>query len=421
MTATMIPAAERMMDGVDVMADDNIEFEYAFVPVSDLEVRTMPNEKSGKVEVVSVVVQGEPIIPTNRFWTSLFARYGFNSAFFKYFDHAEVFQRISERERNDNMRLCIERGDKGNRLLAVSNPTKPVVSFSELRDILTRYGGTNVTYAGGLIESRHTPRNGGNMIEIGGDEFASRFILSCPIDGYGLPNVYLGMLRELCQNGLVAYSKVFRSSLALGKGSDDVAPSLVRVLEGFGNDEGYAALRQRIESAQKSWASVYEALSLNKLLYKLHASRDVDDLDGRPAPKGTTISRFIQHRQHSADADDAVAQAPIFRAYSEMTGEVTRLYGIANPDALSPKRQRTLPVRCTMYDLVNFATEVATHYSQPEAARSLHAWVGTTISGEYDMENTRDKFTEFTDFHINAKNVNGLTGSEHADVAAALN
>jgi hypothetical protein len=83
-----------------------------------------------------------------------------------------------------------------------------------------------------------------------------------------------------------------------------------------------------------------------------------------------------------------------------MTGDVSQLYGLANPDSLSAKRQKTLPVRCTVYDAMNFATEVATHYAKPEGARQLNAWVGGLISEEYDMENTKDSFTEFADFHL---------------------
>lgn len=402
---------------VNVVANDNIKFDYAFVPISDLRVETSEDPKTGKRKVSNVLIQDEPIAPTSRFWTSLFARYGFNSAFFKYFDYPEVFDRISKCETNDRMRVCIERGDEGSRLLAVSNPTKPLVSFDDLQDILSRYGGENVSYADGLIESNHKPRNYAGHIDIGGDSFEQGFVLSCPIDGYGTPNVYLSMLRLICQNGLVGYSKAFRSSLSLGKGNEDVSPALVRVLEGFGNEEGYAAIRNRIESSQKSWASIYESVGLMNLLVKLHAGRGIDD---KAIKSGTSLEKLYSRSRDNFptigdDDDNAVRQAPIFRAFEEMTGNPTRLYGIANVDALSPKRQRTLPVKCTVYDLINFSTEVATHHADPDCARKLQGWVGTAISGEYDMENTREKFTEFKDFHIGAKLENGLTGSEHTD------
>ena len=49
-----------------------------------------------------------------------------------------------------------------------------------------------------------------------------------------------------------------------------------------------------------------------------------------------------------------------------MTGDLQRIYGMANLDALSVKRQRTLPAACKVYDLLNFASEVATHHADAD-------------------------------------------------------
>ena len=120
------------------MVMNNKRFEYAYASVGDLAVQTSTDAKSGKRVASQVLVNDEPIKPTERFWTSLYARYGFNKSFFKYFRHDEVFQRISEVESKDRMRLCIERdADKGeNRLLAVSNPAKPIVRHEDLIETL---------------------------------------------------------------------------------------------------------------------------------------------------------------------------------------------------------------------------------------------------------------------------------------------
>jgi hypothetical protein len=414
MTTVAVSTNQAPTKDLTVLADDNISFEYSYLPVKDLQVVTEKDKKTGKNRVKHLLVQDEEIPASNRFWNSLFSRYGFNSAFFKYFDYTEVFNRISEKSANDRMRLCIERGSKGNRLLACSNPSKPLVSYDELFELVGRYGGENVTYANGLVESTHTPRSGAGSAEIGGDAFQSRFVLSTPVDGYGLPNVYLSLLRMICSNGMVAMSRAFRSSLALGKGNDDISPAIVRVLESFGNDEGYAALRDRVESAQSSWASVHESMDLLSLLLKGHASRGIDDFGGRQM-KGTNLAKWLGASERSAApalGDSAVLGAPVFRAFDAMTGGPTNLYGVANIDALSAKRQRTLPVRCTVYDLVNFATEVATHYSNPSTSRLLQGWVGGLISGEYDMENTRERFVDFKDFHVDATLKSGMTGSD---------
>lgn len=396
-----------------VVASDKIDFDYEYAPVGDLRVITETSKLNGKKKVTKVIVKDEELVPTDRFWTSLYARYGFNSAFFKYFDHDEVFNRIADREKNDNMRLCIERGSNSNKLLAVSNPNKPLVDYGAIYELINRYGGENVTYHNGIVESVHTPRTGANALTIGADDFKQRFVLSTPIDGYGDPNVYLSLLRLLCTNGMVGYGRTFRSQVALGKGSDDVRPSIIRVLEGFGNEEGFAAMRQRIESAQKSWASVHETQTLYKLLLGCIANQTVDNDSQNRLSSGLRkwYEKSNAFNYGSTRGADETWLMPMTRAFEGMTGSPTLLYGLANPDALSSKRQRTLPVNCTVYDAINFATEVATHHADPVAGRKLQAWVGETISGEYDMEGTIDKFSDFKDFHLTAKIGAGVTGT----------
>jgi len=86
-----------------------------------------------------------------------------------------------------------------------------------------------------------------------------------------------------------------------------------------------------------------------------------------------------------------------------MTGDAGMLYGLSNLDALSSKRQRALPVKCSTYDLINFATEVATHYANGDGARKLNGWVGDMIANEFDMENTMDENKDFTDTFLRSQ------------------
>jgi len=398
------------------MAATDKRFDYAFTTVNALGVETEQDKRSGQPKVKAVLVHGEPLEPTERFWTSLYARYGFNGSMFKYFRHNEVLDRIAQVE-NDQLRVCIERDPETghNRLLAVSNPTKPLVAYDDLMNTLGQYEGRDIIYADGVVESTHVPRTGANTFSICGDEFSNRFVISVPIDGYGLPNIYLSLLRHICSNGAVGYAKAFRSSLALGRGSDDVNYSVVRALDGFGNDEGFAALRQRFEAAGKSWASVYESQSLYKHLLKLLCQKHVG-LDGASLAVEGRIQRFL-----TADmATETLAgdpnrleemNSPVITAFHGMTGDVTRLYGLANPDALSVKRQRTLPIRAKVYDLLNFASEVATHHADEFGSRSSQAWLGSLISGEYDLENSCDSFDDFKDFFLERK-LDGDTAME---------
>jgi hypothetical protein len=358
-----------------------IRFDYGVARIKDLDVRTGP-DRNGKAGVREVLLDGEPVRPSNRFWTSLHLRFGFTSNIFRYFSHAEVFNRISTVAPNDRIRWCVERNDNGeNRLLAVTNPTSALMPHDELVDLLQRYGTTEIQYGDGVVRSRHAPRMSGTF-HVAGDGFQNKFVLDTPIDGFGRPSVYLSLLRLVCSNGAVGYSPAFRSELSVGKGDDGVVFALTRVLDGFNNEDGFAALRQRFESATRSWASVYEVNRLYKLLARLHNRGEI---------KGKAALPVL--------GEDG-PRSSLFHAFHEMTGDLSRIYGLANMDALSVKRQRTLPAACRVYDVLNFASEVATHHATDMGNRLVQAFLGDLISAEYDLEGTVDQFSDWRDFFI---------------------
>jgi hypothetical protein len=357
-------------------------FEYGTARLKDFRV-VASQEKSGKANVEAVLLRDEPLRPGKRFWHSLQCRFGFTPNVFKYFTHHEVFDRISERCPNDSLRYCIDRGGSRPLLLAVTNPRTAAITHDDLQALLSQYHSEGVTYADGVVRSTHRPRCGGPFA-IAGDQFQSRFVIDCPVDGFGRPAVYLSLLREICSNGAVAFTPAFRSELNTGTGPDGAQFALMRALDGFNNEEGFAALRQRFESATQSWASVNEALKLYKLLVRLHSnghlsrSASVGGDGGSEVPEGS----------------------PLFRSFHRMTGDLSRLYGLANLDGLSVKRQRTLPAACRVYDVLNFVSELATHHARPEASRPLQAHLGQLVSAEYDLEGTAGQFADWQDFFV---------------------
>ncbi len=375
-----------------------VNFEYKVLPIKEIAVET--ETVKGKEIVRGLNVEGEKLRLSGRFWNSLFSRYGINNSIFKYYSYNEVFERISEKSSNDRMRLCIDRSKQESpTALAVSATSKPVISHDDLINLLESYEGSGIKYNEGIIESTHTPRIGGDGFSLKGDLFNNQFVMQCPIDGYGLPNIYLSMLRQVCSNGLIAMSRAFRSSLSLGKSDVDVRPAVIRALEGFNNDEGYAALRQRLTSSTESWASVYEANSLYKVLVKLHSSNMIKQKEN---VEGSVVDQMLANDKVDDKswflADNM--KNPLFKSFHRLTGDTSLLYGLASLDALSNKRQRTLPTRASVYDLMNFATEVSTHHASVEGARRIGAWVGELVTSEYDLEGTKQKFTDFADFHI---------------------
>jgi len=395
-------------------------FQYRHTPVKDVQVASETDAKTGKLRVKSVSLDGEVLKPSSRFWDSLYSRFGFSQSVFKYFSHAEVFNRISEKSGDDRIRLCIERPegkDEGGTLLAVSNPKKPLVQYDQLAETLSKYGAENFDYAGGLVNSSHKPRVGGGIWSVAGDAIENRFMMETPIDGYGMPNIYLSLLRQVCTNGMVAYAKAFRSSLGLGRGADDVTFAISRALDGFNHDEGYATLRQRFESAVTSWASVFEANELYRLLLKLHNTGGIQFDGNADSPiirkhlRGHSTTGLLAAAGDPDEIDES-AGSPILTAFHKATGDMQAMYGIANIDSLSTKRQKTLPVKAKVYELFNFATEVATHHATTQGARKAQAWVGSLLSDEYDMEGTATSVGDFDAFLIDSKVKAGVTGNE---------
>lgn len=363
----------------------SVRFDYGVARIKDLEVRTGP-DRNGKVGVREVLLDGEAMQPSNRFWTSLHLRFGFTSNLFRYFSHAEVFSRISEVAANDRIRWCVERGTAGvPRLLAVTNPTSALIAHDDLQELLQRYGTAEMQYGDGVVRSRHTPRLC-DTFQVGGDGFQNKFILDTPIDGFGRPSVYLSLLRLVCSNGAVGYSPAFRSELSVGRGDDGVLFALTRVLDGFNNEDGFAALRQRFEAATRSWASVHEVNRLYRLLARLHNRGEIKGEAALPA--------------FGEDGTQRGSSSSLFHAFHEMTGDLTCIYGMANLDALSVKRQCTLPAACHVYNVLNFASELATHHATEMGNRLVQAFIGDLISGEYDLEGTVDQFSDWRDFFI---------------------
>jgi hypothetical protein len=144
---------------------------------------------------------------------------------------------------------------------------------------------------------------------------------------------------------------------------------------------------------------MYEANSLQQILFKLFINNHMLDnsIDKAP-PEGTMLNKLFPTGE--ALAEYKKSGHPIFKAFHTMTGDTAMIYGLANLDTFSQKKQRTLPVKCTTYDLMNFATEVATHYAAPAAGSRLQAWMGELISNEFDMENTKDIHSDYADIHI---------------------
>ncbi len=343
-------------------------FSYGLTKLGNLRIEENPQDPTTRL----VDVGGTVALATQRFWTSLAMRYHVSPSMFRYFRPDEVLHRVSQHAPDDRLRFCLEHRKSGvSHLLAVVNPDRPFAEHDEIVDAARRHDGRDLSYANGVVTSTHRPRASGISTCIGGDSFERRFHFEAPVDGFGKPKFFVSLLRMICSNGMVAHTKAFRSDVALG---EDAHHSITRALQSFDDEEGYTTLHRRFESAQASWASVRECLELSRVL------------TGFKARKG-------------------VRKKKLLRDFQQVTGNLNELYGMADLKALSTKRQRLLPSKARVYDLLNFASEVATHHARPLGRRVLQVSIGDLIADEFDLEGTAEIATEFQDFFVSDASV----------------
>ncbi len=362
---------------------------YANVSLGDIKLIREPvdPEKDGPNDpqrISRLVVAGDEMLSSQRFLTSMCAIYGFAPSIFTYFTPEEVLSRIMAKRRGD-IRLTIEHDPVtgGGMALGVSKPTKPIIDVASLTGVLNGLGikMDDTEYHNGSVVSWHRPSIGADF-NVREDTYATRFVVETPIDGYGSPAAFLALIRAICVNGAIAYTKAFRSQVSLGTDDGDAIPSMGRFIESFSNEEGFAAFRSRFVSALTTPVSLDEYFGVYNLLHH-------DDL------------RSV-HRDSSGK--------PVYPFASVVTEKLRKLcgslevYGLVNFESLSQKKRRAIPTTGRMYDLVNFVTELATHHSTTAQARRLQAWVGTAITNEYDLEGTLSDTEEPVDlFFGNSK------------------
>ena len=367
---------------------------YQTLAIKDLQVKeTFETTKNGvaqrRKQVKQIFINDQETKPSNRFWESLCSKFGFGPSVFRYFSHKEVFDRINEVSPNNKIRVAIQNTASSDQdvegykpiLLGISNPEKPILDIYAVSDVLSRLVTNNVDYREGVMVSRHEPRNN-HTFKIGPDDHETMLALETPIDGYGKPSIFLSLLRTVCSNGAVAYTKAFRSHVNLGTDSGGSA-TLFRIMDAYNNEDGFVALKQRMEAAQNSPASMLEVMRLSKFLWTLNNE------DFKP--------NYLRKKYGGGRVEKDVLRNDLIKVLYQKSGDLRAIYGVAQLDSISRKRMRQLPTEAKVYDLLNFSTELATHCLRPTAARKMNGYFGDMISQEYDIETAGNHFGEFQD------------------------
>lgn len=362
---------------------DNVSIpvvDYKNINLKDVKIELAESTKNQKRKVNNLVIEGEPTIYTDRFSTSLASLYGFSGNMYKFFDPAEIIDRIISRGYGDTVRVAMQENKDGSHTaLGVVKPTKSFIRSDDLLMEMMDQGidPSLISYHDGMVRSMHKPsRLGDSPFSVQGDAMVNRFVIDTPIDGFGLPSAYLSILRQTCSNGMIGYAKAFKSSIQLGNNPEvregeivsDAIPTFRRFLESYNNEEGFAAIRQRLEAAGTSPASLDEFYSLYK-----------------------TLTNASMASLHQGTVNDVgMYNSDVTGKLRDMAGDVLDIYGLVSLDGLAPKQRRKIPVKCTVLDLINFASEMSTHRASTEQGRKISAWVGGALSdvGGYDLEGT---------------------------------
>lgn len=366
----------------DIMIDiSNLEVENSILPLNTMSVTFTKDPKAckSKREInANTFIQlpcKRKFAVSDRFWESFCALHFVGMNIFEYFDHAEVFERITTVKGGGNVRVSIERTKdqtETGTLLSCTNPGKPILRVNEIVDLIDRYNGEHQRYGTGIIQVSF-PAAHPVTFDVAGDDFTTRFVLQMPIDGYGLPSAYLELRRERSSGSIVGMTKAFKTQFQLGKDDNNLYPVLDRAMRTFNNEEGYHAFKKRLEAAAQSWASFHEAGTLHAIL-----------------------SQVL-----TADGMDLPERLDILKKYNETTGNPLSYYGVTGANELSTRRAKSIPVNATVYDLINFATEVSTHHLRKrEQHQRMMSWVGEKLADEYDLEGTVKTNPEFKDFFL---------------------
>ena len=315
-------------------------FDYETVGLGELEPVIENNA------VKRVRIGGESFAASKRFMRTLMTLFGFSENLFQYFSPEELIERILERRKDTEIRICI---DRGSRLMqGVIRPEESGMPLGLVCRTLTddkRFSKMTYSPESASIEAElKLP----NDWDIPSDSHYGTFLnIRYPVDDVSVPMIALGIVRQVCSNGLVARRRCFETALIVEKNQ---GTHLRQLLGSFNNRNGFDALRERLQVAQETKASV------NEYLAAVNA-----------------VQKCIDNYEPVVNRMDAVAGMP------------EEVYGHTRLDAIRARYRKELPVAASIMDLINILTELATHY-EVKNKDYLYTFVTGMLAAEFDLE-----------------------------------
>lgn len=330
-------------------------FDYETVGIGEIEPVVVDNA------IQQVRVGGETYGASKRFMRTLMSMFGFSENLFQYFSPDELIGRILERRQDTEIRICIDR--KSRLLQGAIRPEETGLPLRQVcRTLMDDKRFRKMEYrpeSASLEAQLELP----NVWNIPSDSHYGTFLhVKYPVDEVSVPTIALGIIRQVCSNGLVARRKCFETALIVEKNH---GTHLRQLLSSFNNRNGFDALRERLQVAQETKASV------NEYMAAVNAVR-----------KCITFPESVINRM------DAVAGMP------------EETYGQTRLDAIRSRYRKELPVAASVMDLINILTELGTHY-QVKNRDYLYTFITGMLASEFDLEEIVSNRKSAREFYLN--------------------
>ena len=301
---------------------------------------------------------------SNRFYKTLAAELDVPYGVFGLFTPLEVMTRAAEKKPDLQLRLTVDTA-QGEALGLTQNKGLPMpVKYIEnvlhedrrLREV--EYGGGVLSAMLDLDEAWEVPNDSAYHV---------RVRCRVPVDGVGMPDMSLATWRQVCANGAVAEAPLFRTRMEI---KDNSGEHFRRLLASFSNPSGVEMLQERMCVAAGTKASVGEVMLLEGLI--------------RRSVANARNQMLLRERLNE------IAENPCVR------------YGVTDLANIGLKKRPLLPVGCCVADLLNFASELATHHAEllkPDS--TLHTFAGTVLAKGFDLEDLYPNARQTSAFYLN--------------------
>ena len=329
-------------------------FDYETVGLGELEPITVKNAIQG------VKIGNEAYFTSRRFLRTLMSIFGFSENLFQYFSPEELIGRILERRKDTEIRICIDR--KTRLMQGIIRPEQSGLPLGIVCRTLVedkRFSKMEYDPGSASIEAQlKLP----DMWNIPSDSRYGTFLnIRYSVDEVSTPMISLGIVRQVCTNGMVARRRCFETALIVEKNH---GTHLRQLLSSFNNRNGFDALRERLQIAQETKASVNEYM----------------------AAVGV-VQRCIDHPE------------PVINRMDCLAGMPEEVYGHSRLDTIRARYRKELPVAASVMDLINILTELSTHY-QVKNKDSIHTFITGMLASEFDLEEIVPNRKPARDFYM---------------------